>query len=229
MLLIGVAFGLIWFVQYIELPYVNVISSVFVTTPSQVASTVPFLSKDSLNLPAASTNMTGHSTDSVGSNVADRVPSSMKASDGMDGDTRNVVGSVRNFSGSLGEGFGQENGMTLNDTLDDDIDPEIELPLKVSLEMDRDSTIETAIRNNLGDSDATSRKHESSQTVDSSVSSRTPKPKRFKGRPGVGVPISEMNDLLKKSRVSYHSMVWCVCVYVTPPNSCHFSLMVIPL
>lgn len=46
--------------------------------------------------------------------------------------------------------------------------------------------------------------------VNNSSSRRTPKLTRFKGPPAVVVPISEMNDLLRKSHGSYRSMV-CMC------------------
>lgn len=48
-----------------------------------------------------------------------------------------------------------------------------------------------------------------STEVNSSAIRRASKLRKFKGAPSVVVPISEMNDLLSQSHVSYHSMV-CV-------------------
>lgn len=226
LLLTGVVFGLIWFVQYFELAYVDVLSSVFVTTTSP--------SRDPLSSPTASRNLTRSSTNSTRLNAANGLPSAVNASDGTDGDTRSVeneflVGSGRASS----DDFGLENGKVLNDTLDDAIDLGAGIPLMESLEMDRDSAIEAAARNDVGESEETSKasvgdeRNEDRNTtstrtadiqlstyVDSSASRTTPKPRRFNGRPAAGVPISEMNDLLRKSRVSYHSVV-CVCTYNT--------------
>lgn len=220
LLLICVVFGLIWFVQYFELAYVDVLSSVFVTTTSQVASMDTFPSRDPLSIPMASRNLTRSSTsrNSTRFNAAIGLPSAVKASDGMD--------SGRASS----DDFGLENGKVLNDTLDDDIDLVVGIPLMESLEMDRDSAIEAAVRNDVGESGETSKasvgdegnkdRNTSTRTasiqlstyVDSSASRTAPEPRRFKGRSAAGVPISEMNVLLRKSRVSYHSVV-CVCTY----------------
>ncbi|KAH6822327.1 Exostosin family protein [Perilla frutescens var. hirtella] len=296
LLLIGFVFGLILFVQYFELPYVNVLSSVFETSKYQVATIDIVPSRGSLSNPVVSRNLTRFSRNSTDLNVANEVPTTMEASDGND-DTRNaedefVVGSGKTLNDTLGDDFGLEkgkslndisgsdfsleNGKTLNDTLDDGIDPDDEIPLKDSLEMDRDSTIETALRNYIGEtgglqeSDVTSKTSASlnhdgignvvqrternedriskgetpsvaqspssllshflppqnpdssritstetslpyvniqlSTYVNNSASSRTPKLTRIKGQPPTVVTISEMNDLLSKSRVSNHSV-----------------------
>lgn len=154
LLLMGVIFGLILFVQYFELPYGNVLSSVFETSTSRVISIENPPSTDSSSDPVASRNLTQSSRDSTGLSVANGVPTAMNASDRMDGSSGNVTDELvveggKTLNDTLGDGFGLE-----NDTLDDDdIDPEDEIPLKDSLEMDRDSAIATAVRNYIGETD----------------------------------------------------------------------------
>ncbi|KAG6391243.1 hypothetical protein SASPL_148996 [Salvia splendens] len=206
LLLMGVVFGLVLFVQYFELPYGNVLSSVFETSKSCVATIKNISSRDPFN------------RDSTNSSVGDGVPGAIKETYG---DTRNgkdefVSGSGKTLNESLGDGFGLENGKALNDSFGDDfvlengtrivdtlggdfhlenglndtlgdddsrlgnglndtlgddfrlgdgktflngtsdedgIDPEDEISLKDSLEMDRDSIIDTAVRNYIESTD----------------------------------------------------------------------------
>lgn len=112
----GVVFGLIFFVQFFELPYINILSSLFENSKSQVASIDNFPSRNSSSNPTASRNTTQFSSsNSTDLNVVNGVSSTIKASDGMDGDATNVK-----------DDFDLENGKTLDNTLDDDIDPEDE-------------------------------------------------------------------------------------------------------
>ncbi|XP_057799515.1 probable glycosyltransferase At3g07620 [Salvia miltiorrhiza] len=192
LLLMGVVFGLVLFVQYFELPYRSVLSW---TSKSRVA----IIESD-------------YSRDSFSRSSMDRVPTAIKETDG---DTRNGRDEFV-VNDTLGDGFGLENGKALNDTfgddfalesgktmndttlgddfrlenglnntlgddlglenglndtlgddfrvgdgkaflngtLDDDgIDPEDEIPFKDSLEKDRDSTIDTAVRNDIESTD----------------------------------------------------------------------------
>ncbi|KAL1532515.1 putative glycosyltransferase [Salvia divinorum] len=192
LLLMGVVFGLVLFVQYFELPYGNGLSSVFETSKSRVDTIKNISSRGPF------------SRDSTNSSVGDGVPSAIKETYG---DTRNgkdesVMGSGKTLNESLGDGFGLKNGKALNytfgddfvlesgtrivdtlgdddsrlgnglnDTLGDDfrlgdgktflngtldedgIDPEDEISLKDSLEIDRDSTIDTAVRNYIESTD----------------------------------------------------------------------------
>lgn len=152
LLLMGVIFGLILFVQYFELPY-NVLSSVFETSKSRVISIDNSPSTDSSSDPIASRNLTQSTRNSTGLSVANEVLTAMNVSDRMDGSSINVkdelvVEGVKTLNDTLGDGFGLD-----NDTLDDEIDPEDEISLKDSLEMDRDSAIATAIRNYIGETD----------------------------------------------------------------------------
>ncbi|KAG6389427.1 hypothetical protein SASPL_150895 [Salvia splendens] len=192
LLLMGVVFGLVLFVQYFERPYGNVLSSVFETSKSRVATIKNISSRDPIN------------RDSTNSSVGDEGPDAIK---GRYDDTRNgkdefVSGSGKTLNDSLGDGFGLENGKASNDTFGDDfvlengtrivdtlgggfhlenglndtlgdddsrlgdgktflngtidedgIDPEDEISLKDSLEMDRDSIIDTAVRNYIESTD----------------------------------------------------------------------------
>ncbi|KAI3468209.1 hypothetical protein Pfo_024872 [Paulownia fortunei] len=138
LLLMGVVFGLILFVQYFELPYSSILSSLFATGKSQVAPIDNIPSRNSSSKPTTSRNLTYFSSlNSTGLNVANGVSSSIKASDGKDSDATNVK-----------DDLDPENSKSLDDTLIDDMDPEDESPSKDYLEMDHKSTIERVVRNN---------------------------------------------------------------------------------
>lgn len=175
LLLMGAVFGLILFVQYFELPYVGVLSSVFETSKSRVATIEDVSSRDSWSRTSSDVNATeGAPTaaDEINGNTgnvkdgfiveSEKTPNVDFGDDfGVEnGKTLNdttgddfVLESGQTLNDTFGDDFGMENGKALNDTLDDGFDTEEEIPLKDSLEMDRDSTIDTAVRNDVEDTD----------------------------------------------------------------------------
>ncbi|KAG8375587.1 hypothetical protein BUALT_Bualt10G0116000 [Buddleja alternifolia] len=220
LLLMGVVFGLILFVQYFELPYSNILSSLFAGGKSQVAPIDGFPSR----------NLTYFSSlNSTGPNV----------SDGKDSDATNVK-----------KDFDSENKKSSDDTLNDDIDPEDESPSKDFLKTDHNSSIQSSARNNsfslekarefedelpasdytsnnsasmdhngAGDVNQTSGKKNEEKTADQETPAVAKSPetrsstksvpqknknmkKRFKEPEPAVVTISRMNDMLLQSRVS---------------------------
>ncbi|PIN10539.1 Acetylglucosaminyltransferase EXT1/exostosin 1 [Handroanthus impetiginosus] len=138
LLLMGVVFGLILFVQYFELPYNNIFSSLFTSGKSQVVLINDFPSRNSSSDPITSRNLTNVSSlNSTDLNVVDGVSSATNVSDGKDGDATNVEGD-----------FDHEDGKSLDDSFNDNVDPEDETPSKDFLKIDGNATIDGVVRNN---------------------------------------------------------------------------------
>ncbi|KAK4419955.1 putative glycosyltransferase [Sesamum alatum] len=137
LLLMGIAFGLILFVQYFELPYSSILSSLFAPGKSHLAPIDNFLSRNSSSNSTTSRASTSFSSlNSTDLNVADEVSSTDNISDGKD----NVVADVN-------ADIDPENNGTLDDSSHDDIDPEDEFPSKDFLGLDHNSTSERVERN----------------------------------------------------------------------------------
>ncbi|KAK6140921.1 hypothetical protein DH2020_025314 [Rehmannia glutinosa] len=135
LLLIGVIFGLILFVQYFELPYSSILSSLFSTEKSQVDS---FRDSTSRNLTYFS------KLNSTDLNDANGTSSRINPFDEKNSDAKNVKD--------------PENNNSLDDTLNNDIDPEDESPSKDFIEMDHNSTNERIVTNNSFPLDETTEK-----------------------------------------------------------------------
>ncbi|KAL0394091.1 UNVERIFIED_CONTAM: putative glycosyltransferase [Sesamum latifolium] len=137
LLLMGIAFGLILFVQYFELPYSSILSSLFAPGKSHLARIDNFPSRNSSSNSTTSRNLAYFSSlNSTDLNVADEVSSTDNISDGKD----NVVIDVK-------DDIDPENNKTFDDSSNDDIDPEDEFPSKDFLGLDHKSTSERVVRN----------------------------------------------------------------------------------
>lgn len=167
LLFMGAVFGLVLFVQYLEFPYVSVLSSVFETSKSRVETIENVSNKDwlSRNAPTAMEKIDGMRyvkdefvVESGKSPVVDLGNDfgmeNGKASNNTFGDDF-ILESGKTLNETFGDDFDLENGkdLNVNGTLDDGFDAEDEIPLKDSLEMDRDSTIDTAVRKDVEDTD----------------------------------------------------------------------------
>lgn len=248
---VALAFSVVLLVQYIELPYGYVVSSLLSIGKSEVAS-------------AGSLSTNGLSNETE--NSAPRI-----VSGGVNSTKTNAAGSFQNATNFLEE--------KKSETTDSSNDPVVERSSTEFLELNHSTTNDRVARNKSlarehvhdlpvssytsarnssvdslrgtnvvsssiideeRDSHASSPQHKGSNQsthtlkdpgdtvqkrpsltqsqlstyVNNSSSRRTPKLTRFKGPPAVVVPISEMNDLLRKSRVSYRSMVW-MCEFNT--------------
>ncbi|XP_011081790.1 probable glycosyltransferase At5g25310 isoform X1 [Sesamum indicum] len=145
LLLMGIAFGLILFVQYFELPYSSILSSLFAPGKSHLAPVDNLPNKISSSNSTTSRNLEYFiSLNSTDLNVADEVSSTDNISDGKD----NVVTDVK-------DDFDPENNKTFDDSSNYDIDPEDEFPSKDFLGLDHKSTSERVVRNTSFPSETT--------------------------------------------------------------------------
>ncbi|KAL0311958.1 UNVERIFIED_CONTAM: putative glycosyltransferase [Sesamum radiatum] len=165
LLLMGIAFGLILFVQYFELPYSSILSSLFSPGKSHLARIDNFPSRNSSSNSTTSRNLAYFSSlNSTDLNVANEVSSTDNISDGKD----NVVADVK-------DDFDPENNKTFDDSSNNDIDPEDEFPSKDFLGLEPKSTSEGAVRNtsypseNTGETDDEVPKSEHSLESSSSL------------------------------------------------------------
>ncbi|KAL7159324.1 hypothetical protein ABFS83_01G019800 [Erythranthe nasuta] len=197
LLLMGVVFGIILFIQFFELPYTNVFSSLF---PNEKSQTPPLESYPSTNSSSSPTNSRiptyFSSTNSTNLDVADGASNTTKKSDRSD--------------------FDREKSKNPDDSLNDDIDPEDESPFKDFPEVDHNSTVAwIPLNDSFSPEKSIETRHEPLETSspvtstgkDDKVKDEIPKAKKSapvteETEPEV-VTISKMNDMLKQSRVSY--------------------------
>ncbi|KAG6418910.1 hypothetical protein SASPL_121117 [Salvia splendens] len=224
------AFSLVLLVQYIELPYGYVISSLLSTGKARVATADSFLA-NGMGDPVNRTVSGGPDASSVSQNVTEVVgekkkpDTSKRSSDAFGGDERVVERSSGDFlemnlsNKSLAAETGSNqhkhelpmssDTSSRNSSIDslqgaDAAPPSIKdddrAPL-VSSPLYSPSNASSPVR------ERPSLTHSQLSTeVSNSAIRRAPKSTRIKGAPTVVVPISKMNNLLSQSRVSYHSM-----------------------
>ncbi|EYU20438.1 hypothetical protein ABFS82_01G020500 [Erythranthe guttata] len=199
LLLMGVVFGIILFIQFFELPYTNVFSSLFPTEKSQ---TPPLESYPSTN------------SSSSRSPTNSRIPTYFSSTNSTNLDVAN--GASNTTKKSDRNDFDREKSKNSDDSLNDDIDPEDESPFKDFPEMDHNSTVAwIPLNDSFPLEKSRETHHESLETSspitstgkDEKVNDENPKAKKSapvtkETEPAV-VTISKMNDMLKQSRVSY--------------------------
>lgn len=229
LLLMGVVFGMILFIQYFEHPYSDLLSSFLAPSESPPAEVHIFPSIDS------STGL--GITDTADKNDLDEVSRSIRVSDGNGSDIPSVK-----------DDFDHGNNKSFDSTANNYIDPEGESPTDDFLAIDHNSTSERVDSNSSFQSEMTSEnavelpsprayvnsatsvtsegqhdepvlqnnnkpiisKPDSALPVsDPSISNISITEEGFEGPSTAVVTISEMNDMLLQSRVSYKAMV-CV-------------------
>ncbi|KAL3844173.1 hypothetical protein ACJIZ3_001576 [Penstemon smallii] len=211
LLLMGTVFGLILFVQYFELPYSNIFSSLFASGKSQVSPIDNFPSRDSYSNHTSSINSS--SLNSSDLNGADVVSSPTNVSDGT-------------------------NAKSLDDMSNEEIDPEDESRSTDFSETNHNSTTESIVINTSSSPQETISNYTSKSNAslddngvgeivrksDESDNSKSPSPSTSMRKdtesmhqenkntkilsepePAV-VPISKMNKMLLQSRVSRRAM-----------------------
>lgn len=138
LLVMGVIFALFLFVQYVELPYSNIVSTLLSAHRPQVAPAEIFSTGDSSSNPNASRNsMYSRNLNSTNVNDVHVVSNVTKLFDGNDSNVKDT--------------FESESNKNSEENLDVDIDPEDEIPSEDILDMNSSSIVQSVVRNNSND------------------------------------------------------------------------------
>ncbi|KAL2544929.1 Exostosin family protein [Forsythia ovata] len=153
LLVMGVIFALVLFIQYIELPYGDVWSSLFSARNSQVAPAGIFSTGDSSSNPNSSRNsMYTSNLNSTNVNDVHVVSNVTKFFEGNDSNVKYI--------------FESESNKNSEEIFDVDIDPEDENQSKDFLEMSSSSTVQSVIGDNSNDLSVSNYTSESKSSLD---------------------------------------------------------------
>ncbi|XP_022865337.1 probable glycosyltransferase At5g03795 isoform X1 [Olea europaea var. sylvestris] len=153
LLVMGVIFAVFLFIQYVELPYGNIVSTLFSGHRPQVAPAEIFSTGDSSSNPNASRNsMYSSNLNSTNVNDVHAVSNVTKLFDGNDSNVKDT--------------FESESNKSSEENFDVDNDPEDEIPSKDFLEMNSSSTVQSVVSNNSNDLPASNYTSESNSSLD---------------------------------------------------------------